>query len=105
MCSYNLSMSVAASDDGAKAYVGVRELKNQLSRYLDQVKAGAEVTVTQHGRPIARLTPIDAQQSRRQELIDAGVIVPATRRRRLPDRKEQLTPGPSIAELIADERR
>jgi prevent-host-death family protein len=34
------------------------ELKNQLSGYLDRVKAGAEITVTEHGRPIARLTSV-----------------------------------------------
>lgn len=39
-CSYNHAMDAATNE------VGVRELKNQLSRYLDQVKSGGEVTVT-----------------------------------------------------------
>ena len=34
-------------------------LKAQLSRYLDVVKAGEEVIVTERGRPVARLVPID----------------------------------------------
>jgi prevent-host-death family protein len=38
--------------------VGVRDLKQQLSRYLDQVAAGEEITVTDRGRPKARLVPI-----------------------------------------------
>lgn len=37
--------------------VGVRELRQNLSRYLDRVKAGASYTVTERGREIARLTP------------------------------------------------
>lgn len=40
--------------------VGVAKLKASLSAYLAQVKAGGQVIVTEHGRPIARLVPIDA---------------------------------------------
>ena len=39
--------------------VGVAKLKASLSAYLARVKAGQEVVVTEHGRPIARLVPID----------------------------------------------
>lgn len=37
--------------------VGVRELRQNLSRYLVQVKAGESFTVTERGREVARLTP------------------------------------------------
>ena len=33
----------------------MRELRDHLSRYLERVKAGEELTVTEHGRPIAHL--------------------------------------------------
>ena len=39
--------------------VGVRELKSGLSRYLKRVRAGARVTVTERGRAIAMLGPVD----------------------------------------------
>jgi prevent-host-death family protein len=39
--------------------VGVRELKSGLSRYLKRVRSGARVTVTERGRAIATLAPID----------------------------------------------
>jgi prevent-host-death family protein len=39
------------------AHVGVRELRQNLSVYLDRVKAGETLEVTEHGRPVARLTP------------------------------------------------
>ena len=39
------------------AKVGVRELRQNLSVYLDRVKAGETLEVTEHGRPVARLTP------------------------------------------------
>lgn len=37
--------------------VGVRELRQHLSRYLAEVKEGASFTVTERGREVARLTP------------------------------------------------
>jgi prevent-host-death family protein len=37
--------------------VGVRELRQHLSRYLDRVKAGEDLIVTEHGREVARLVP------------------------------------------------
>lgn len=42
--------------------VGVRELRQNLSKYLDRVKAGEDLVVTEHGREVARLLPanIDA---------------------------------------------
>jgi prevent-host-death family protein len=39
------------------AAVGVRELRQNLSRYLDRVKAGESLVVTEHGREVARLVP------------------------------------------------
>ena len=38
--------------------VSVSKLKAHLSEYLIQVKAGNEVLVTDHGKPVARLMPI-----------------------------------------------
>ena len=37
--------------------VGVRELRQNLSKYLDRVKAGEALTVTEHGHEVARLIP------------------------------------------------
>lgn len=39
--------------------VGVRDLKNRLSHHLKRVRAGARLTVTERGRPIARLVPVE----------------------------------------------
>ena len=38
----------------------VSQLKMSLSAYLRQVKAGEEVVITEHGRPIARLLPLSS---------------------------------------------
>jgi len=48
------------SGEGA---IGVYDLKNRLSSVLEEVMQGKEVTVTKHGRPIARIAPITAPGS------------------------------------------
>lgn len=60
-------------------------LKSQLSRYLDAVKSGEEVIVTERGRPIARLTSLDREYEatgRTARLVREGRIrAPVTRPR------------------------
>lgn len=57
--------------------VGAFEAKTHLSELLQRVEAGSEITITRHGKPVARLVPIadvanDAQQ-RRDRAVD-GLI-------------------------------
>jgi len=57
------------------ATIGIRELKTQLSRTLRQVKAGETVIITERGKPIGRIVPVESSlEDRMQELIAAGVI-------------------------------
>ena len=42
-------------------HVRIRELKSHLTHYLRAVRRGSAITVTAHGRPIARLMPISPQ--------------------------------------------
>ena len=44
---------------------GVREARQNLSALLDEVKKGREVVITEHGRPAARLVPLDRPQRKR----------------------------------------
>jgi len=53
----------------------VSSLKARLSAFLEIVRRGDEVLVTDRGRPIARLAPVTAAQSvggRREEMIRTG---------------------------------
>jgi prevent-host-death family protein len=60
--------------------VGVRELRQNLSRYLDRVKAGENLTVTERGRVIARLVPAgDAADAYASLAADFGATVPVER--------------------------
>ena len=38
--------------------VGAYEAKTHLPRLLDEVEAGASITITRNGRSVARLTPV-----------------------------------------------
>jgi len=42
--------------------VAVSQLKANLSRELAIVKAGEEIIVTEHGRPVARLVPVSGSE-------------------------------------------
>lgn len=84
--------------------VGVRDLKNNLSRYLDRAQAGEDVIVTERGRPIARLSAIDHPNDRLATLIASGAVrAPVTRARRRPSRR--IAPTASVSELVVDQRR
>jgi prevent-host-death family protein len=48
------------------AEVGAFEAKNKLSALLDRVEQGEEITITRHGRPVARLIPPRGEVDRSQ---------------------------------------
>jgi len=67
------------------ATVGIRELKNNLSKYIRRVEAGERVIVTDRGRVIAELSPpqpraVAEGRSRYAALVAAGLIRPALER-------------------------
>ena len=60
---------------------GIRELKDNLSRYIRRIEAGERLVVTAHGRVVAELVPPGAsasgvRRSRLDELVASGVIRP-----------------------------
>ena len=88
------------------AVVGVRELKNRLSAHLDRVKGGEEIMVTEHGRPIARLSPVGVDVDRMTALVDAGIVrPPRATARRLPAKRVKLTGSGSVDDDVAAQRR
>lgn len=81
----------------------MRDLKNNLSRYLDRVGEGAEVIVTERGRPVARLVAIDTSSARLAELVAAGVVrAPTTETRTRP---EPIDAAGTVSDLVAAQRR
>lgn len=82
--------------------VGIRELRDGLSRHLAEVRRGRTLTVTDHGRVIARIVPAGIPTTL-ERLIAEGRVQPARRPRRK-------SPAPvvaagSVSDLVADQRR
>ncbi|MDQ3452475.1 MAG: type II toxin-antitoxin system prevent-host-death family antitoxin [Actinomycetota bacterium] len=82
--------------------VGVRELRNNLSRYLDRVQAGDEVVVTDRGRAIARVLPMSGERTI-DHLIAQGLVTPARQPKQQSSRPIK-TLG-TVSDLVADQRR
>lgn len=57
--------------------IGVRELRQNATRYLARVEAGEELGVTNNGRLVARLVPVQETTRSRRALIESGTLVPA----------------------------
>ncbi len=56
--------------------VGVRELRNNLRRWLAEVKKGKEIVVTERGKPIARIVSARGRRTLEQ-LVAEGLVTPA----------------------------
>lgn len=87
-----------------RSEVGIRELKNGLSSYIDRVRDGEEVIVTDRGRPVARLSSLDAADDRLATLVAAGIVrAPANRQRHVP--KRRIKSKGTVSDLVAEQRR
>lgn len=82
--------------------VGVRELHDRLSEYLEKVEGGTDVVVTRRGKPIARLVQVEGPRPF-EELEQRGLV-------RWPEKPRQArkalraTEG-SVSDLVRDQRR
>ena len=86
--------------------VGIRALKQNASEVVARAEAGEEITVTNRGRPVARLVPHHREQrrSRLEEMIARGEATPPTRSfSDLPPPRPAL-PGRSLSELLQEMR-
>jgi prevent-host-death family protein len=82
--------------------VGIRELRAHLSRYLIAVRGGSELTVTDHGKAVARLVPLD-QPRVIDRLIADGLVTPASASK-APRQMPEIVPARSITDLLDDAR-
>lgn len=82
--------------------VGIRELRADLSRFVKCVRAGEEVVVTDHGRAVARLVPIDGER-KIDRLTREGLVT------RAPNRGARTVPKPiegagPLSDLVIEDR-
>lgn len=86
--------------------VGVREMRQNLSVYLDRVKKGETLQVTEFGRVVALLAPLPAEKlSPLERMVREGRAIAPTgsfKDRRPP---RPAPPGsPSIQEILDEDR-
>ena len=64
--------------------IGSYEAKTHLPRLLDRVANGESLTITKHGRPVARLVPIDRDEEDRAQAAAHRIQERRSRLARLP---------------------
>jgi len=88
---------------------GIKDVKNNLSRLLTQVKAGEEILITERGRPVARIVKENHEdmsiRAALEPLVRKGLIV-------LPGRsilKDRLLTveiqGTPVSSMVIEDRR
>jgi len=82
--------------------VGIKELKNSLSRYLKRIQAGEELTITDHGKAVALIIPVNSHRVLDQ-LIAEGLVTKsrASFRPKLPKR---IKSKGTVSDLVAKQR-
>ena len=71
------SRAEAAERTPARHRIGIRELRQHASVYVDLAEKGYTVDITNRGRLVAQLIPVREPGSPLERLIAAGIIEPA----------------------------
>jgi prevent-host-death family protein len=103
------AMTDPEAKKSASPRVGVRELRQNLSVYLDRVKAGERLEVTEHGRPVALLVPLPPAEDQIARMIAEGKIIPAKGSmrdylREHPPLKLELPEGKTLTQILLEMR-
>ena len=105
---YMMVMDVGGAGETRRgpASVGVRELRQNLSIYLDRVKLGETLSVTEYGHVVAILAPLPAAQlTTLERLVGEGRAKPPTRSlRHLPPATPGLAGSPRSEDVISELR-
>ncbi len=87
--------------------LGLREANQKFSKAIKAVKAGREVVLTERGKPIAVIKPLNSTEKvgeviRRLEAT--GFLRPASKARPLPAWKPRTLTGPPLSQTLREER-
>jgi prevent-host-death family protein len=87
-----------------EATVGIRELKDKASSIIDRVEEGEAITVTKHGRPVARIVST-ATPPHLAALVADGTVRPGEGPRHLPKASKPKGEGKSAVDYVSEGRR
>jgi prevent-host-death family protein len=84
----------------SQSEVGVRELHDRLSEYLERVEEGGEIVVTRRGRPVARLSGLSERPL--EALARRGLVrIPESERS---PRSAQVQGAGPVSDLVSEQR-
>ncbi len=90
-------------------HVGIKDLKNGLSRYLALVKKGDELIITERGTPIARIiqegTGKHSVRKQLNHLAQEGLITMPSKSTEEEGFKPIKVDGKSVSEWVIEDRR
>ena len=85
--------------------VGIRELKSRLSSYVRQVKAGASLTITEHGKPVGQIVPVrPLLEARLRQLVESQAVSWNGRRLAPNVPKVELRGRKTVAKMLLEDR-
>ena len=89
--------------------LGLREANQRFSKAIRAVRAGKEVVLTERGRPIAVITPLeekDAPEAALRAMADEGLIILASRKGSMPRPRWRplRVKGRALSQTIIDDR-
>lgn len=90
--------------------VGIRELKTHLSKYMQQVKAGSTIIITERGKPVGQILPLAGKtvEEKMLALREAGLVY--WEGEGLPPQLEPVEPvellsgGKTASEIVLEDR-
>ena len=98
-------MTKAPHSVGHVVQVGVRDLRNNLSRWLEAVGSGHEIVVTDRGRAVARLIGVNGESSY-ERLVAEGLIQPPRAVRTASGPRRRVAPsGGGVTDYVKEQRR
>lgn len=86
------------------ADVGVAQLRRELKAWLDRVRAGEEVLVTDRGRPVARLVGVDSAPLLDQLQVEGTISAPPTTPRPVARGADRVRGRGSVSDLVTEDR-
>ena len=96
-------MTLSATLTHMAESVGIRALQQHASEVVRRAAAGETLLITDRGRPVARLMPIETTPL--EQALATGLARPARRRPRDLAPPLPALGGSSLSELLADARR
>lgn len=91
-------MAWLARNDVDMSEAGILEARNSFSALIERVEKGEEITITRHGKAVARLVPALSHDQRRAKALEAAEWLRKNRQNNRLD-------GMSLRDLIEEGRR